>query len=1267
MAVQICLVDVIQLWFIAFWIFRALEEPYAVGYLAFLDRIWRSCSYLKTHGMNTWSGVEVGLHAACEEAKVSRSSPSHACSRINVFFDEDTLEKGDQLSLALSQAIATSNLSIIVLSVNYASSKSCLAELSDIMDRKDTKGHIVLPIFYHVDPSDVRNLAGRFKTFFDDHESEKLDQVQQWQAAFVEVGKLKGWHIEGGKFHRSEAEYIKDIVEYVIKKLMNNNSRSAPEEWVGIDDQKKKILELIEQEDCRVIGLWGTGGIGKTTLADAVYNEVSLKFEDRCFLQNISDKIEKQGMESLRNEFLSQLLNQEISICTPSISTPFIQERLNNKRVIVVLDDVNDSDQIDSFGVKHFGHGSKIILTSRDRQVLNNVGVDKIHEVKKLNENDSLQLFSTFAFKLLNPATNFRDLSTKFVDYAQGNPLALKVLGSKLYKKTREDWESEVDKLREYAQPKISQILKSSFDGLDEQEKNIFLDIAIFFNGESKKNVEKILSSCYKGAMCGISNLVNKCLLDITPFPFSLHDVLEIRSRFLKKNAEKSASFSLRGATNYGILDKAPQCISLHDMFEEMSKDIIRLESKSPGMRSRIWNPKDGYQVLKYNKGTDSIEGIKLDMTQIDNLQLHPTIFENMINLKYVHFYFPPFTGKYQSKKLHANGDDIVFLPDELRYLCWDFYPFKSLSSSFNPKNLVVLKLSHGNIEQLWNEDNHQDLVNLRQIVVTFCKKLRKIPNLLRAINLEILCFSGCENLVEFPSFNRLASLKTLQLHGCYNLKKFPELPNDVSFLNLSEIGIEEVPDSIKHLTGLETLLLSNSRVKTVSSEISKLKSLRCLDLSHCPIAEFPEFIEIETVMSLLEFSRTKSADFEEIGSGLEYYGESKAVKVTPMSDTLSDDSLTPMSEESESAEFEELIGSGPIFEFEIESDLIHSSNLMFKSLRYLKMNHCKILDSLLELPPYLRYLDAHGCTSLEDVSFTYQNHRQYELHSFDGEEDFYMIFSNCFSLDQYSIDNIETNSMLKIRTLAKTWTTDWKNYYGPKYLFCSFPGNEVSANNFKDQSMNSSLVLKITPKRCSGKRFLVFALSLVADLTHCHEYGELHCICEYQLTVVGGGGGYEKFKSEWKYQKNYLQVDSEYMGNHLLILFSVDMIKEDKGYEKASFEFFIKNRDPGGKEENIKVEKCGVGVSYLKENQAMSSQVLKPSSKVRSPVVHWSPLKKHWNSLSTALAEPYAVGYLAFLDSFILVHNPQQNEDMKLEVILNGSPLIVLILKMDS
>ncbi|XP_052477575.1 disease resistance protein RPV1 isoform X2 [Gossypium raimondii] len=590
---------------------------------------------------------------------------------MNVFFDEETLEKGEQLSQALTRAIAASNLSIVVLSVDYASSKSCLADLSDIMHRKDTQGHIVLPIFYHVDPSHVRNLGGSFKTSFIHHESNRLHRVQRWKTAFAEVGKLKGWHIEGGKFDRPETEYIKDIVEYVIKKLMSSKFRSASAELIGIDYQKKTILRLIEKEDSRLIGLWGQGGIGKTTLSDVIYNEISCKFEDSCFLLNVREKLKKQGMESLRNELLSKLLKQAIHVDTPSIGSTLIQERLSNKRVLVVLDDVNDSDQIDCFGVKHFGDGSKIIVTSRDRQVLKNGGVDKIHEVKMLNKDDSLQLFSTFAFKLLNPAADFRDLSIKFVEYARGSPLALRVLGSKLYKKSRKEWESEVDKLKEYDQPKISQILRSSFDDLDEVEKNIFLDIAIFFKGTFKKDVEEILSCYYKGAVCGISNLIDKCLL---------------------------------GSTSYDGR------IVMHDMLQEMGKNIVRKESIDPGKRSRLWSAKDVYQVLSYNKGINLIQGIKLDMSQIDNLRLDRSIFEGMINLRVIFFYTPGmFPGKRWAEKLLEDQVDGVSLPDEIRYLCWDNCPFKSLSG-FNPKNLVVLKLVNGHIEHLWDDDDHQGM-----------------------------------------------------------------------------------------------------------------------------------------------------------------------------------------------------------------------------------------------------------------------------------------------------------------------------------------------------------------------------------------------------------------------------------------------------------------------------------------------------------------------------------------------------------------------------
>ncbi|KAK5795604.1 hypothetical protein PVK06_036875 [Gossypium arboreum] len=930
---------------------------------------------------------------------------------INVFFGEDTLEKGDQLSLALSQAIATSNLSIIVLSVNYASSKSCLAELSDIMDRKDTKGHIVLPIFYHVDPSDVRNLAGRFKISFDEHESGKLDQVQQWQTAFVEVGKLKGWHIEGGKFDRPETEYIKDIVEYVIKKLMNSKAGSASEELVRIDDKKRTILRLIDQEDSRVIGLWGMGGIGKTTLADAVYKEAFPKFEDHYFLQNVCEKSQKQGIESLRNEFLSELLNQKICIDTPSIGLTLI-ERLKNKRVIVVLDDVNDPDQIDSLGVKYFGDGSKIIITSRDRQVLQNGGANKIYEVKKLNENESLQLFSTFAFKLLNPSVDFRDLSNKFVEYAQGSPLALKVLGSKLYTKTKKDWESEVEKLKEYGQPKILQILKRSFGELDEIEKNIFLDIACIFKRLSMQEAEEILSCCYKGAMCGITNLVDKCLLDID--------------------------------RRYG------EGISVHDMLEEMGKDIVRQESKSIGMRSRLWSLEDVDKVLRYSK----------------------------------------------------------------------------------------------------------DLVNLREIFLIGCKNLRKIPRLPGAINLKFLDWTGCVSLVELPCLNHLASLKWLYLVDCYSLKKFPELPKNIEELYLSESGIEVVPDSIEHLARLERLDLRYLRVKNISSHISTLESLWQLDLSYCPIAKFPE------IPRNLKELRLLGTQIEELPSCFDCQS-----------------SLT------------HLVLSGT----SIKTVDVRSMIIRFENLVSLKMNDCKSLELLSEVPPSLGCLEAHGCTSLEKVTFTDQN-------LFEVPDDVFTIFSNCFKLNQDSIDIKET-AMFKVGAQLVTWISLGESGCELQRLFFCFPGNEISANNFEFQRLNSSLNVKIAPKRRFGGRFLAFAIFLVADLTNCRHYKDLECICEYQLKATGGGN--EKNKTKWyDHEGRDLESYFKFKGDHILILFNDDMVKKDKGYEEASFEFYIKGHyycwdEDEDQLDDIKVKKCGVHVFYVDEDQfdEMASGGLYPAS----------------------------------------------------------------------
>ncbi|XP_039034779.1 disease resistance protein RUN1-like [Hibiscus syriacus] len=949
---------------------------------------------------------------------------------INVFFDETELKKGEQLSLALSRASAASNLSIIVLSMDYASSKSCLSELSDIMEHKHTRQHIVLPIFYHVDPSHVRHIGGSFKASFEDHESNRLfDEVKRWKAAFVEIGQLKGWHINGDKTDRSDADYIREIVQYVIEKL-NCKSKSISEGVVGINDQKKMVLNLIEKEDTRVIGLWGMGGTGKTTLADVVYHEISQKFKSCYFLGNVREKIEKQGKESVRNEVLSKLLNSKTCINTLSIGSNFTRQRLTNMKVIVVFDDVSDSYQIDHMGVEYFGAGSKIIVTSRDRQVLNNAGANKIHEMKMLEENDSLQLFSTFAFKHLNPPPDFRDLSYMFLRYAQGNPLALIALGSKLYTKDRKVWVDEGDKLGEIPHPKLVHILRRSFDELDDSDKNIFLDIACFLKGEPNSFVEEILSCLYKGVVSGISNLLDKCLLHMD---------------------------------SYGR-------ISMHDMLEEMGKDIVHQGLTDPRKRSRLWTLKDVNQVLSYNKVNISIQGIKLVTTRIRDMVLLCPNFGNILNLRYLHL---------RIGYLSENEKQLVSvsLPNELKYLCWMFYPFKSMPSSFSPKNLVVLKLQFGYMEYLWNEDD-QDLDNLREIDVCFCKKLKKIPNLSRAINLQSLVCTGCESLVELPKLNLLTSLKKLEFEGCHKLEKFPELPNNFSELDLSHTGldlshtgIETVPDSIQHLVGRE-LILRYSKVEHVSGNISRLESLGELDLFHC-----------------------------------------------------------------------------------------------------------KSLKTLSKLPRYLRWLDVDECLSLEQVSFTDLD-SNCSLHDGDGDGDddapdpeyVSMSFSNCRSLNQDSIKNIETNAMLRIRSLAPRWARRKgiaEESCSRKQLLCCFSGKEVSAHEFEHRSVNSWLSLKITP---NGSRFLAFAICVVVDLTRVNRY--LEFICKYRLTAAGG----EKLQSECRLC--YISKEMyRYKGEHVLIMFNEDMIIINNDYEEASFELYIRNHFIG---EETQVEKWGVRVFHV-------------------------------------------------------------------------------------
>lgn len=114
---------------------------------------------------------------------------------IKAYIDDKGLERGDEISRSLKEAIERSKISIVVFSKDYASSSWCLEELVHILRCRERNNQIVVPVFYHVDPSDVRKQKGSYGTAFEEHKDHiaRKGKVDQWRDALTTVSNLSGW------------------------------------------------------------------------------------------------------------------------------------------------------------------------------------------------------------------------------------------------------------------------------------------------------------------------------------------------------------------------------------------------------------------------------------------------------------------------------------------------------------------------------------------------------------------------------------------------------------------------------------------------------------------------------------------------------------------------------------------------------------------------------------------------------------------------------------------------------------------------------------------------------------------------------------------------------------------------------------------------------------------------------------------------------------------------------------------------------------------
>ncbi|KAL8258350.1 hypothetical protein R6Q59_030391 [Mikania micrantha] len=411
---------------------------------------------------------------------------------IHTYKDDVTLPRGESVGPALLKGIRESRIAIIVFSENYADSSWCLDEVAYIMKCMDERGQIVLPVFYHVDPSDVRKQKGKYKEAFAKHdhlENNNRNKVESWRKALADAGNLSGWVLANGY----ESKLTKEIVDTISKRLYSLKPSIANEHLVGIDTRLNNLKIKLELGGSTggvlMIGIWGVGGSGKTTLANSLYDDISGMFDGCCLLENIKEKSSKDGLEKLQQKILSSVSKRKVeTINRVEDGKHMIKSNLYHRKVLIVLDDVNDRDQLDALVGSHdwFGEGSRIIITTRDENLLNSHKVNMIHHTSLLDDEEAIELFCSHAPREYRNIEDYDLLSKGVVSYARGLPLALKVLGRFLCDKDINEWRSALARLKAIPNADILKTLQISYDGLEQVEKTLFLDIACFFRGRHK-------------------------------------------------------------------------------------------------------------------------------------------------------------------------------------------------------------------------------------------------------------------------------------------------------------------------------------------------------------------------------------------------------------------------------------------------------------------------------------------------------------------------------------------------------------------------------------------------------------------------------------------------------------------------------------------------------------------------------------------------------------------------------------------------------------
>ncbi|KAG7585196.1 Toll/interleukin-1 receptor homology (TIR) domain superfamily [Arabidopsis thaliana x Arabidopsis arenosa] len=711
-----------------------------------------------------------------------------------ITFNDEGIERSQTISSELTRAIRESRISIVC---------------------QESAGQIVMTVFYKVDPSDVRKQMGEFgKAFKKTCQGKTEAKIHRWTQALTHVANIAGEHSLNWD---NEANMIDKIARDVSDKLNATPSRDF-DGMVGLEAHLRKIQYLLqlETDEAMTLGISGPAGIGKTTIARALYNQISRNFPLRYFMENVKgsyrniDCDEHGSKLRLQEQLLSQILNQNgVKICNLDV----IYERLRYQKVLIILDDVDSLEQLDALAkeIYRFGHGSRIIVTTKDQELLQRYGINNTYHVGFPSNEEALEIFCRYAFRRSSPHYGFEKLAIRVTELCSNLPLGLRVVGSSLRGKCEDEWEVIMNRLETSLDRDIERVLRVGYESLHEKDQDLFLHIAIFFNYKDEDYVKAMLGEDSLDVKHGLRNLVNRSLIDIS--------------------------------TNGDIV--------MHKLLQQMSRQAIHRQE--PWKRHILIDAHEICDVLEYDTGTRTVSGISFDTSKMSKVFVSKGAFKRMCN-------FQLLSVSDENDRV-CIPEDLEF-PPRLRLLHWEAYLRKSFPFRFYLEYLVELDMRNSQLEKLW--EGPKPLTNLKKMDLSMSCHLKELPDFSNATNLERLNLDECESLVEIPSsFSNLhklkvlsmfactkleviptrmnlASLESVNITACQRLKNFPDISRNISQLSISLTAVEQVPASIRlwsRLRVLNIIITSNGKLKALTHVP---QSVRHLILSYTGVERIP-------------------------------------------------------------------------------------------------------------------------------------------------------------------------------------------------------------------------------------------------------------------------------------------------------------------------------------------------------------------------------------------------------------------------------------------